>query len=176
MITCTMIKWTKGVLRLSYTMRRVSVAAGWALFNESTMILSALCIAVGWVMIRRNRVRIHRRFMVAGSILGALFFVSYAVGTFVVGDTEFGGPASYVPAYTLFLKIHVFLATVAAIMGVWVLRLAFKRRFRIHRKVGPWTAIFWFITAATGLAVYLMLFVIFPPGETLKNVLHVLGQ
>ncbi|WP_245926197.1 DUF420 domain-containing protein [Sulfoacidibacillus thermotolerans] len=152
------------------------MAAGWALFNEGTMIVSALCIALGWVMIRRNKVRIHRRFMLAGTWLGALFFVSYAVGTLVVGDTEFGGPANYVTAYTIFLKIHVFLASIAALMGIWVLRLAFKRRFRIHRRVGPWTAVFWFITAATGLAVYLMLFVIFPPGPTLRNVLHVLGQ
>ena len=146
----------------------------WALFNEMLMIASAVTAAFGWRFIRQRRVRVHRRFMLTSSFLGAAFFVSYAVGTLLVGDTAFGGPRQYSAAYQVFLQIHVLLATAAAVLGVITLRYALKGRFPRHRRIAPWTVVFWFISAATGLAVYLLLFVVFPPGPTVGNLWHLL--
>ncbi len=150
------------------------MAAGWGLANELFMIISSITAAFGWAAIRRHRVRLHRRLMITASVFGAMFFVSYALATLIIGDSSFGGPANLAVAYNIFLQVHVMLATLAAVLGVLTLVLAARRRFRKHRRVAPWTAVMWFISAATGLVVYLSLFVIFPPGPAIKNVLHLL--
>jgi putative membrane protein len=134
--------------------------------NEAFMIASALSVAAGWWAVRRRRLHLHRRLMLVGATLGALFFVSYAARTLVVGDTSFGGPAAWRAPYQAFLQAHSLLATVAGVFGVVTLRRAFLRRFRQHRRVAPWTAGLWLCAAATGLAVFLLLYVVFPPGAT----------
>jgi putative membrane protein len=128
-------------------------------------------MAIGWVFIRRRQVEAHKRMMITGSVLAALFFIGYVTKTVVYGDTTFGGPEGWKVPYQVFLQIHSILATVAAVLGIITLWLAFKGRFTKHRKVGPWTASVWFVTAATGLTVFLLLYVVFPPGET-HNVLR----
>ena len=150
------------------------MAAGWGLVNELFMIVSSITAAFGWAAIRRNRVHLHRKLMITASVFGAMFFVSYALATLTIGDATFGGPSGMAGAYNSFLQVHVALATLGAILGVLTLILAARRRFRKHRRVAPWTAIMWFISAATGLVVYLLLFVIFPPGPAIRNVLHLI--
>ena len=152
----------------------MSISSVWALFNEFLMISSAVAAAVGWRFIRRKQVDIHRRWMLTSASLGAAFFVSYLAGTIVIGDTMYGGPSQYSTPYQVFLLVHVLLATVAAVLGVITLRLALKARFGKHRRVAPWTVVLWFISAATGLVVYLLLFVVFTPGPSVGNLLHVL--
>ncbi|MCL6625775.1 DUF420 domain-containing protein [Alicyclobacillus shizuokensis] len=139
--------------------------------NEAFIISSAIVMAFGWRAIRKGRRETHRRLMLTGSVLAALFFISYVVKTVVVGDTSFGGPAQWRTPYQVFLQAHSILATVAAILGVITLVLAFRASFRRHKRVGPWTVSVWFVTAATGLMVFLLLYIIFPPGET-TNVLR----
>lgn len=134
--------------------------------NEAFMLSSAASVALGWYYIRRQQRERHRRSMLTGATLGALFFVSYAVKTLTVGDTSFGGPARWLPWYLGFLQVHVVLSTVAGILGVITLRYALRANFQRHRRVGPWTASLWFVAAGTGLMVFLLLYIIFPPGTT----------
>lgn len=135
-------------------------------FNEACIISSAICFAFGWGYIRKHRVRTHRRLMLTGSVLAALFFITYVAKTIFIGDTLFGGPKSLKGFYYAFLQSHSVLATIAAILGVITLVYAFKARFRRHRKIAPWTVVIWFITAATGLTVFLLLYVFYTPGQT----------
>ncbi|WP_053960486.1 DUF420 domain-containing protein [Sulfobacillus thermosulfidooxidans] len=152
----------------------MGIAGYWGLFNELLMITSAVVVAFGWYFIRHKRIDIHRKFMLTGASLGAAFFVSYVLSTFTIGDTYFGGPKKYNAPYQVFLQFHVILATAAAVMGVITLRWALRARFNKHKKIAPWTATFWFVSALTGLAVFLMLFVIFPPGPTTKSLVQIL--
>lgn len=141
-------------------------ALGWPLLSEALMIGSALCVALGWQAVRRRRLHRHRRLMLTASALGAAFFLSYAARTALIGDTSFGGPAAWRAPYQAFLQVHTLLATTAGVLGVLTLRRALRRRFHAHRRVAPWTAVLWLAAAATGLAVYLLLYVVFPPGGT----------
>ncbi|MCL6516261.1 DUF420 domain-containing protein [Alicyclobacillus sp.] len=143
-----------------------------ASLDELCILASAVVMAVGWHQIRHRRVESHRRLMLAGAVLAVLFFVTYVLKTIVVGDTSFGGPAAWRLPYQVFLQIHSVLATIAAILGILTLRAAYRERFSAHRRLGPWTLVLWFITAASGLVVFLLLYIIFPPGPT-KNLFHV---
>lgn len=139
--------------------------------DEAFILLSAITMAVGWYFIRRKQVAVHRALMLTGSAFAVMFFLLYLARTVFIGDTTFGGPARWRPAYYAFLQSHSVLATVAAVLGIITLTLAFRKNFRRHRKFGPWTLVIWFITAITGTAVYLLLYVIYPSGST-TSLLH----
>ncbi len=143
--------------------------------NEGFILLSAVLIGAGWYAIRHGAIRWHRRLMFWGSVSASLFFLSYVFKTVVIGDTSFGGPERLKGVYTTFLDIHTTMATVVAIMGIITWRRALRWRFRLHRRIAPWTAGGWMVTAATGLTVFLLLYVIFPPGHTTGNLLKLLG-
>ncbi|ATY84258.1 DUF420 domain-containing protein [Kyrpidia spormannii] len=137
-----------------------------AYLNEAFMLVSAGSAAVGWYLIRRGRREAHRRAMLTSVVLAAAFFLSYVLKTIFIGDTSFGGPAQWREPYQIFLQAHSVLATVAAVLGIVALRYAFKSRFASHKRIGPWTVTIWLITAATGLMVFLLLYVIYEPGPT----------
>ena len=145
-----------------------------ATLDEAFMIASAVSISAGWYQIRHRRLKQHRRLMLTGSVLGSLFFITYAVKTLSVGDTAFGGPQVWYWPYQTFLQIHTIFATLTAVAGIVTLRWALRRRFRRHRRIAPWTASAWLVTAASGLMVFLLLYVIFPPGPTTNNLLKLI--
>jgi putative membrane protein len=146
-----------------------------ALISTSFIVISAIFIAFGWYYIRRGKIKTHTRLMISASIFATTFFIIYLSRTIFVGNTTFGGPAEVKTAYQLFLIFHIFLATTGGIMGIVSLYLGFKKRFAVHKKVGPWTSILWFMTAITGVAVYMLLYVIYPSGETDSMLKTILG-
>ena len=68
--------------------------------------------------------------------------------------------------YLIFLLFHIVLAMVAAVFGIVTLYLGFKERYVKHRRLGKVTAIIWFITAITGVTVYVLLYVLYPGGDS----------
>lgn len=142
-----------------------------AYINEFCMLMSVVWILIGWYRVRHHQLHAHRRAMLTGSAFATAFFVTYVLKTLLVGDSTFGGPKSLNTAYMVFLQIHVTLATIAAILGVITLRYAFRRNFRSHRRVAPWTAGMWCVAAGTGLVVFLLLYVVYRPG-TPENVVR----
>lgn len=150
--------------------------SGLPYLNEAFMLASAATVLLGWQAIRRHKVHLHRRLMLTSAVLAVLFFVSYAVRSLAVGDTTFGGPKPLAVPYQVFLQTHTILATVAGVLGILTLRLAFRRRFRRHRRVARWTAVLWLVAAGSGLIVFLMLYIIFPPGPTTNIFRAVVGH
>ncbi|KEO82719.1 DUF420 domain-containing protein [Tumebacillus flagellatus] len=144
--------------------------------NEGFMLASALTMALGWWQIRRKRVEAHKRLMVTSVVLASLFFIGYATKTILVGDTSFGGPEHLRVTYQTFLQLHTVLATVGAVLGLLALRFIYKRSLRKHAKIGRVAAPVWFITTISGLGVFLMLYVIYPPGPTVNVFRAWLGQ
>jgi len=155
--------------------RRV-LAIVFSYINEACILISVACFIVGWVHIRHHRVRVHRRWMLRGVVFAALFFIIYALKTVLLGDNEFGGPKSVRPFYYGFLQVHSVLATVAAILGIITLVYASRARFSRHRKIAPWTLVTWFVTAATGLVVFILLYIVYTPGQAAGLLYSYLGR
>ncbi|MGP4075094.1 DUF420 domain-containing protein [Halobacillus sp. K22] len=139
------------------------------------IVLSAVLVAIGWILIAKNKRSAHKKVMVAGAISALTFFIIYVSRTIFVGNTSFGGPDEIKIYYTVFLIFHILLATVGAVFGIVTLTLAFKRRIPKHRKAGPVTSIIWFSTAITGVAVYLLLYIIYDGGTTTSMIKAILG-
>ncbi len=98
------------------------------------------------------------------------------VRTIFIGNTAFGGPASIKKYYTIFLFFHINLATIGGILGLVQIITAFKDKYNVHRKFGPFASVIWFCTAITGVAVYLLLYVLYPGGETTSLIKATFGH
>ncbi|MCR8845153.1 DUF420 domain-containing protein [Paenibacillus sp. SC116] len=130
------------------------------------IVLSAILVAIGWRQIIKGKRKEHERTMKRAAIAAILFFIIYVSRTIFVGNTSWGGPDSLKTIYLVFLLFHIVLATVAAVFGLTTLYLGFKAKYDKHRKLGRVTATIWFITAATGTMVYVLLYILYPGGHT----------
>lgn len=107
----------------------------------------------------------HRRLMINGAIFALAFFFLYMTKAIFIGSTSFAGPDNVRVAYLIFLLFHMVLATTSAVFGLITLFLAFTGRFAKHKKLGRITAMMWIVTVITGVAVYTLLYLIYPGGE-----------
>jgi putative membrane protein len=136
------------------------------LLSTSFIVISAIFVALGWKQIIKGNRDTHQRLMLLGAFFALAFFIMYLTRTLVIGSTPFGGPDYLKIPYLIFLLTHIVLATTAAVFGIITLLHAFKSRFAKHKRIGRWTAVIWFITATSGVMVYLLLYIIYPSGET----------
>ncbi|OUN00086.1 MAG: hypothetical protein BAA02_02695 [Paenibacillaceae bacterium ZCTH02-B3] len=130
------------------------------------IVISAVLVAIGWRLIRLGKRDAHQKVMITAAAFALLFFVLYLARTLFVGNTAWGGPESLRTVYLAFLLFHIVLAAAAAVFGITTLALAWRKRFARHRKWGRTTSVTWFITALTGVMVYLLLYVMYPGGHT----------
>lgn len=137
--------------------------------------LSAITVAIGWWQIKQRKIEAHKKTMFLAAIFALIFFIIYASRTVFLGNTAFGGPDDMKIYYTVFLIFHITLATTGAIFGIVTLYTGYKNSLKKHRKLGPITSVIWFFTAATGIAVYLLLYVIYRGGETTSVIKAILG-
>lgn len=135
-----------------------------ATISTSFIVISAVFVALGWAAIKKKKVHIHIRRMIYAAIFATIFFIVYITRTSLMGNTVFGGPDNLKSAYLTFLVFHILLATVGGVMGLVTIYYGWKKRYDKHRRIGPWTSIVWFSTAITGVMVYMLLYIIYPPG------------
>ncbi|QCR31683.1 DUF420 domain-containing protein [Lysinibacillus sp. SGAir0095] len=143
--------------------------------STTFIVISAVLVAIGWGLIYKRKIEAHKKVMLAAGVSALIFFIIYASRTIFVGNTSFGGPDEIKVYYTFFLIFHIILATVGAVFGVVSILTGLKTKLSIHRKIGPITSIIWFFVAITGVAVYLLLYVIYHGGETTSLIKAILG-
>ncbi|HLU23621.1 DUF420 domain-containing protein [Lederbergia graminis] len=139
------------------------------------IIISAILVAIGWGKIRKRDIDGHKKVMTGAAIFAVVFFIIYSSRTIFVGNTSFGGPDEYKIYYTIFLIFHITLATIGAVLGIISLVTGYKNKLTFHRKLGPITSIVWFLTAITGVVVYLLLYIIYEGGTTTSMIKAILG-
>jgi len=143
--------------------------------STALIVISAIFVAFGWGQIVKGNRKSHEKLMLWGAVFALAFFIIYASRTIFVGNTTFGGPESLKLAYHLFLFFHITLATAAAVFGIITLLHAFNKRFAKHKKIGRVTAVMWLLTAPTGVVVYVLLYIMYPGGDTKPMIDAILG-
>ena len=78
--------------------------------------------------------------------------------------TTFLGEGWVVYFYYGMLISHVVLAVSVVPLAIITLRRALRADFRRHRRLARWTLPIWLYVSVTGVAIYLMLYVIYPAG------------
>ncbi|RIW27463.1 DUF420 domain-containing protein [Bacillus salacetis] len=143
--------------------------------STTFIVLSAITVAIGWWQIKQRKIEAHKKTMFTAAVFALIFFIIYMSRTIFVGNTSFGGPDDIKIYYTLFLIFHITLATTGAVFGLVTIWTGYKENYKRHRRLGPITSIIWFFTATTGVAVYLLLYVLYKGGETTSVIKAILG-
>ena len=141
--------------------------------STSCIVISAILVAIGWWQIAHRHVNTHKSY-VMGSIFRINVFIIYATRTIFIGNTDFGGPDSVRTYYKIFLIFHINLATIGGVLGLVQIITAFKDKFKWHRRIGPVASIYGSLLVLQ-VAVYLLLYVIYPGGETTSVIKATLG-
>ncbi|MFJ8261657.1 DUF420 domain-containing protein [Rummeliibacillus sp. NPDC094406] len=144
--------------------------------STSFIVLSAILIAIGWVLIKQKKIEAHKKTMIAAAISALLFFIIYISRTVFLGNTAFGGPEHLRIYYTIFLVFHITLATTGAVFGIITLIAGFSNKLERHRKIAPITSVIWFFVAITGVIVYLLLYVFYSGGPTTSVIKAILNN
>jgi putative membrane protein len=140
---------------------------------------SAGLLVVGWVAVKRRALALHVGAMLGALLASALFLASYLYYHFVVKDgrpTTFAGPAEVRVIYLAILGSHTILAIVVAPMALASAYLgvralvdalesgaAARPRLLRHARLARWTLPLWLYVSVTGVVVYIMLYLLYPP-------------
>ncbi len=135
--------------------------------NAAISAVAIATIARGWLWIREGAVRRHRAAMLLSSALFATFLALYLYRVTLLGPAEFPGPtAVYRGLYLPVLAVHVTLAIVCIPLLYYVLLVGLTHPVAAiprtaHARVGRVAAALWLVSFALGIAVYLLLYVVY---------------
>ena len=126
--------------------------------NATLNAISATLLVIGYVLIRRGRIRQHRAVMLAAFAVSALFLVSYLIYHANVGSRPFPGRGAIRAIYLTILFTHIVLAAAILPMALITLTHGLRERFDRHVPIARWTLPIWLYVSVTGVIVYLMLY------------------
>ena len=133
--------------------------------NASLNALSTVFIVLGLAFIKAERKLAHIVCMCTALVTSTLFLACYLTyhwlkAGHVTHFTHTGWPRTL---YFVILGTHTPLAAlVVPLVAMTVIR-AVQARYDAHRRWAKWTAPIWLYVSVTGVLVYLMLYVWFPP-------------
>jgi putative membrane protein len=132
--------------------------------NASLNALSTFFILIGLGFIKADRKQAHIAAMTAALLTSALFLTCYLIYHFnVVAVTRFTHPGWPKALYFFILLTHIPLAVVTVPLVLMTIIPALRARYDTHRRMAKWTVPIWLYVSVTGVLVYLMLYVWFPP-------------
>jgi uncharacterized membrane protein YozB (DUF420 family) len=132
--------------------------------NASLNALSGVFLLIAYVLIRRKKIELHKRFMLAACTTSLLFLVSYITYHSLRGGvvTKFAGTGGIRTLYLSILTSHTILAIVIVPLAIASVVNGLKMRVPQHRRVAKWTFPLWMYVSVTGVLVYFFLYHWFP--------------
>lgn len=129
--------------------------------STACIVLSGTSLLVGWYLIRWRRDRTaHRNAMLTATALAGLFLVFYVTRWAVFGTKLYAGTGAWRLLYFAILVPHVLLAIAVGPLAVRLIQLAMWREdFVAHRRLAKVTLPIWLFVAASGWAIYYLLYV-----------------
>src|SRR5438132_438793 len=126
---------------------------------------SAILLLLGYRMIRRGRVTLHKTCMLSALSVSILFLTSYLYYHFAVKHgkpTPFTGEGWIRPVYFTILLSHTVLAAVTAPLALFTAYKGLTDQFKKHKAIARWTLPIWLYVSLTGVVVYCMLYRLYP--------------
>ena len=142
-------------------MDRARIGDVLALLNASLNATSGVALLVGWVMIKRKRVRHHRAAMLTALTASVTFLVFYLTRIALTGTHSFAGEGLARTLYLTLLFSHMALAVTLVPLVSRLVYLVRHRRFGDHAALARWTFPIWAYVSVTGLIVYLLLYQVY---------------
>jgi putative membrane protein len=126
--------------------------------NAALIVISGVCLAIGYFFIKTHRITWHRRSMITASFFAAAFVLVYVTRWALLGSKGYDGDGASRVIYFAVLISHTAIAIAVAPLAYVTLRRALSGRFNKHRQIARVTLPMWMYTAITGWVVYAMLY------------------
>lgn len=123
---------------------------------------SAILLLCGFFFIRRRKVSAHKVCMLSALGASALFLICYLTYHYYHGTTRFPGVGVVRTFYLALLASHTVLAAFIVPLVLVTLFRALRGTFDLHRRIARWTLPVWLYVSVTGVAVYWMLYRLYP--------------
>lgn len=136
--------------------------------NAALNATSGVLIVIGLMFILAKRVHAHRTCMLGASIVSALFLVCYVAhhilrtSIYGLGPTRFTGEGLARPVYFTILTSHTILAALVAPFVIATLWRALRGKYDAHKKLARLVFPVWLYVSITGVAVYVILYHLYP--------------
>ena len=129
--------------------------------NATFNAVSAACIVMAVIAIRRGLRRQHVSWMLGAVAASTLFLVTYIAYHWLHGETRFAGEGWIRPVYFFILISHIVLSVPVLPMVLTTLYLAWSGtksgEFARHRRLARWTYPLWLYVSVTGVLVFALL-------------------
>ncbi len=122
---------------------------------------SAVLIGVGRSFIRRGKMALHRRLMIAAVVSSSLFLISYIWYHAHVGNVHFRGQGWSRPVYFSILFTHTVLAAALVPLVLITLTRGLRGLYGRHKPIARWTYPVWMYVSITGVVIYFLLYHVF---------------
>jgi putative membrane protein len=132
------------------------VNAHLALANAVLVSISAVCMVLGYLAVRRKQITRHRNFMLAAFVSSAAFMVVFVLRFVKFGRQSYHGSATVL--YNVLFFSHEPLAVVSLPLVLSALVLGLRRLDHNHRDVGRFALPIWLFAAISGIALYALLY------------------
>jgi putative membrane protein len=126
--------------------------------NATLNSCSAVLLVWGYALIRKKRIRAHRRVMIAAFTVSVAFLVSYLIYHAQVGSVRFQKTGTIRTVYLSILLTHTVLAAAVPFLAGIALYRGLKGNYDKHRKIARWALPIWLYVSVTGVVVYWMLY------------------
>jgi putative membrane protein len=126
--------------------------------NASLNALSGILLLIGFTLIHRKQIDLHRKVMLTAFATSSLFLICYVVYHAQVGSVPFTRQGFVRPLYFTILITHVTLAAAVLPLAIITLSRGLKGRYPQHRRIAKWTFPIWLYVSVTGVLVYVLLY------------------
>ena len=120
--------------------------------------VSAAFLVAGFILIKRQRWRLHKRCMLGALASSTLFLISYVVYHANVGSRPFAGTGTVRIVYFTILITHVVLAAAILPLALVTAARGLREQYVRHVRIARWTLPLWLYVSVTGVIIYLMLY------------------
>jgi putative membrane protein len=133
--------------------------------------ITSIVLVFGFLMVRNNKIEMHKKAMSSAFFLGVLFLVSYiiyhsAAESTVFGDADGNGLLDTAEAekvgsmrmiYLFVLLSHIFLAVIVVPFVLFAFYYALTDKIEKHKKTVRFTLPIWLYVSVSGVLVYLLI-------------------
>lgn len=124
-----------------------------ALLNGTTTLL----LVLGYISIKRKKIRAHRVLMAISFALSTLFLISYVVSKLGTDPVPFGGSGWIANVYYFILITHIVLSALILPMILMSIYYALSQKYDRHKRISRITFPLWIYVTSTGVVVYLFM-------------------
>ena len=124
--------------------------------------LTTFALIFGLIFIKSGKVSAHRVMMSISFVLGGLFLVCYVTYHLTNPANRFSGEGSVRYIYLFLLASHILLSLVVLPLVLRAMFYAVSGQFARHKRIVRFAYPIWLYVSVTGVAVYLMLYHLFP--------------